>query len=72
MKKLVMELENVTCPSCAKKIQDALRETSGVDEVSVLLNTSRVRVNYNENLVRKNKIAEIVTKLGYPVLNIKE
>lgn len=71
MKKLTLQLEQLTCPSCIKKIETALAKQEGVEEVNILFNASKAKVNYDESQLNSEKIIKIVTDLGYEVLNAK-
>ncbi|WP_353510411.1 heavy-metal-associated domain-containing protein [Intrasporangium sp.] len=63
--------EPFTCPSCVKKIEGALGRTPGVEDVSVLFNSNKVKVTFDEDTVSATELAEVVTGLGYPVLATK-
>lgn len=71
MKKAVYQLETLTCPSCIKKIEGVLGREEGVEEVKVLFNSSKVRAQYNEDVVSAEQLQEIIVNLGYPVLSAK-
>ncbi|MDO5671293.1 MAG: heavy-metal-associated domain-containing protein [Actinomycetaceae bacterium] len=63
--------EAFTCPSCVKKIESTVGRMEGVDEVSVLFNSSKVKVTFDDALVNADAISQTITKLGYPVLGVK-
>ncbi|HKX66902.1 MAG TPA: heavy-metal-associated domain-containing protein [Intrasporangium sp.] len=63
--------EPFTCPSCVTKIEGALGRTPGVEDVSVLFNSNKVKVTFDEDTVSATELAEVVTGLGYPVLATK-
>jgi copper chaperone CopZ len=63
--------EPFTCPSCVRAIEGALERTPGVQDVSVLFNSNKVRVTYDEDAVTATELAQVVTGLGYPVLATK-
>ena len=63
--------EPFTCPSCIKKIEGALGRIPGVRDVSVLFNSTKVKVSFDEAEVTAARLAEVVTGLGYPVLATK-
>ncbi|MCM3633454.1 MULTISPECIES: heavy-metal-associated domain-containing protein [Paenibacillus] len=71
MKKAVMQLEALTCPSCIKKIEGALSKMSGVDDVKCLFNASKAKVDFDDSKVTADQLKETVEKLGYEVLTIK-
>jgi len=71
MKKAVMQLETLTCPSCVKKIETALTKTAGVSEVEVLFNSSKVKVAFDETVINAEELDQLIQKLGYPVIKTK-
>ncbi|PIC70033.1 heavy metal-binding protein [Sporosarcina sp. P16b] len=71
MKKVVFLMEPFSCPSCVKKIEGALSRAKGVQRVKVLFHSSKVRVEFDESIVEANELQELISKLGYPVLNKK-
>ncbi|MFC0302415.1 heavy-metal-associated domain-containing protein [Virgibacillus soli] len=68
MKTIKMQLEPLTCPSCIKKIENAVGKMSGVEEAKVMFNSSKVKVNMNPEAVKENDIKETIEKLGYKVV----
>ncbi|PIC79349.1 heavy metal-binding protein [Sporosarcina sp. P18a] len=71
MKKVVFLMEPFSCPSCVKKIEGALSRAKGVQQVKVLFHSSKVRVEFDESIVEADELQELISKLGYPVLNKK-
>ncbi|WOV87182.1 heavy-metal-associated domain-containing protein [Sporosarcina oncorhynchi] len=71
MKKLVLNLEPLTCPSCIKKIEGALKRLDGISEAKVLFNSGKVRAEFDENKVSVEEIANTVSGLGYPIVSQK-
>lgn len=71
MKKVVFQLEALTCPSCVKKIESTLSKTEGVEEVKVLFSSSKVRAEFDEAKVNPEKLKNSIRKLGYDVLESK-
>ncbi|WP_438348079.1 heavy-metal-associated domain-containing protein [Paenibacillus sp. FA6] len=71
MKTMTFQLEQLTCPSCIKKIETALGNQDGVSEVKVLFTSSKVKVSYDENVVESVDVAKVISKLGFQILNSK-
>lgn len=71
MKKITFQLETLTCPSCIKKIEQALGKQKGISTVNVLFHASKVKVAYDEEAMTAFQIEEIIAGLGYPVLSKK-
>lgn len=70
MKKAVINLETLSCPSCLQKIEKAVKGLDGVekDSVEVLFNSSRVRTNFDSASISIEKIEKSIEDLGYPVI----
>lgn len=71
MKTVTFQLEQLTCPSCIKKIETAVAAKGGVSEVKVLFTSSKVKAGYDENRVDSAEVSKIISDLGYQILNTK-
>lgn len=60
--------EPFTCPSCIKKIENAVGRMPGVDSVDVAFNSSKVKVGFNSETTSADAIKKTIDGLGYPVL----
>ena len=70
MQKATIQLETVTCPSCMQKIENGVKSLDGVDKksIKVLFNSSKVRVEYDDEKVSIKDIENAIYKLGYEVM----
>ena len=70
MKSATIQLETLTCPSCMQKIEGALKSLEGIDKDStkVLFNSSKVKVDFDEDKVSIQEIEGAINKLGYEVI----
>jgi len=70
MKKASIQLETLTCPSCAQKIENAVKGTAGADKdsVKVLFNASKVKFEYDEEKAKLEDFTRAIEKVGYVVL----
>ncbi|MCU6711520.1 cation transporter [Paenibacillus sp. J5C_2022] len=69
MKNATIQLEALTCPSCIQKIEGAVKSLDGVDKesASVLFNSSRVKLSFDDEKVSIEEIENAIDKLGYEV-----
>lgn len=65
------QLETLTCPNCVVKIEGMMKKTKGISEGEVLFNTSRVRINFDEDILSSEDIIAKIEKLGFDVLGEK-
>lgn len=70
MQKATIQLETLTCPSCMQKIENGVKSVDGVDKksIKVLFNSSKVRVEYDDEKVSIKDIENAIDKLGYEVI----
>jgi P-type Cu+ transporter len=64
---LHLTVRGMTCENCARTIQTKLSRTPGVVHASVNLDNAEATVEYDNQLVQPNKIADAVRQLGYQV-----
>lgn len=69
MQKATIQLETLTCPSCMQKIENGVKSLDGVDKnsIKVLFNSSKVKVEYDDEKVSIKDIENTIDKLGYEV-----
>ena len=71
MSKIVMKLDELSCPSCMAKIEGALNTTNGVEIANVLFNASKVKAEFDDNQVTATDLVSKVEGLGYVVQKSK-
>jgi copper chaperone len=69
MQKAIIQLETLTCPSCAQKIDRAVKSLEGVDKesVSVSFNSSKVKLDFNDEKISVKDVENAIIALGYEV-----
>ncbi|MFY9214227.1 MAG: heavy-metal-associated domain-containing protein [Tissierellaceae bacterium] len=69
MKQATIQLETLTCPSCMLKIEGAVKSLDGidVDSINVAFNSSRLKVNFDEDKISVEDIEAAIDKVGYEV-----
>lgn len=73
MKTATLQLETLTCPSCMQKIEGALKGIEGIaqDRVKIMFNSSKVRLEFDEEKSSIEEIERTITRLGYHVLKTR-
>lgn len=67
----IYQMETISCPSCIAKIEGMLKKTAGIRQSEVMFNTSRVKVEFDENVISSKEIKDKIEKLGYKILSEK-
>ena len=74
MKKAILQLETLACPTCMQTIEGAIKSVEGVDKdsVKVLFNASKAKANFDTSLTNIEEITNAVRAIGYDVLKASE
>jgi len=70
MQKATIQLESLTCPSCIQKVEGAVKSLDGVDKesVNVSFNSSKVKLNFDDEKLSVKDIENAISKMGYEVI----
>lgn len=60
-------LSGLNCPTCAAKLEKAVRATPGVTEAKVIFGAGSLNVEYDAAVVSYEKIADVVSRMGLAV-----
>lgn len=72
MKKVMMKLDGMTYPSCLTKIEKAVEETPGTDNIKVLFNAGKLKFVMDPTKTNSDEIKSAIEKMGYEVKGVKE
>ena len=72
MKKVMMKLSGMTCPSCLTKIEKAVDSLDGTDQIKVLFNAGKLKFIMDSDRVKAVNVKAAIEKMGYEVQGIKE
>ena len=72
MKKVMMKLSGMTCPSFLTKIEKAVDSLDGTDQIKVLFNAGKLKFIMDSDRVKAVDVKAAIEKMGYEVQGIKE
>lgn len=61
-----LKVQNMTCGSCVATITEALETVDGIESIDVSVTTGRSKVVFDPDQIGADKIAEMVTAVGFP------
>lgn len=65
-KKAVLEVQGMTCASCVRSIETALKQVPGIQKVQVSLLTERAEVYYDDQVIRDtHSIVDMIEDIGF-------
>lgn len=71
MKNITFKVDDFICPSCVQKIEKVMPTQKGVNEVKVLFNAAKVKINYDETIGNPEEYEAVLVKLGSDILSKK-
>lgn len=72
MKESILIVKGMDCPSCVNSIEQALRRTPGVSDVSVNLVAEKATVLHDESVLSPENLKGLIAGLGYDVSDATE
>ena len=72
MEKVMMKLSGMTCPSCLSKIEKAVDNLDGTDQIKVLFNAGKLKFMLDTDKTKTIDVKTAIEKMGYEVQGIKE
>lgn len=67
-----LNIEGMTCASCAQTVEKATRNLKGMQEANVNLATEKLNISYDESLLSVEEIQSTVAQVGYKALTGRE
>jgi copper chaperone len=69
MESLILNIEGMTCNHCVKSVKNSISSLSGVNNINVSLSENKVTLEYDKDILTKEKIISAITEEGYKVVN---
>lgn len=71
MQTVNFKMEAFGCPSCVNSIEKVLTNQNGVKKVKIKFFSSKVIIDFDETQIGAGQLEQVLTNLGYPVLDRK-
>ena len=65
MKKIILAIEGMTCSACSNGLEKYLNKQNGIINASVNLVMANATIDYDENILNKEKIEKYVKQAGF-------
>jgi copper chaperone len=69
MQQVTLNVEGMSCGHCVNSIEGNVGELKGVEAVKVHLDTGKVDVTFDSNVVSLKEITDVIEDQGYDVEN---
>ena len=68
MKKIILSIDGMTCSACSNGLEKYLNKQNGIFSVNVNLVMANAFIEYDEKILTKEKIEELIKKAGFKSL----
>ena len=65
-KETILSVDGMTCGSCVRHVEEALREIEGVGAIEVALKDGKVRVEHDPARATIDRLTAALGEAGYP------
>jgi len=65
----ILQVEGMSCASCASGIEATLQNAEGVTGARVNFASGKVYATYDNSIITREKLAELISEMGYRVVN---
>lgn len=69
MERVIFQLEQLTCPSCIKKIETGLILSPGVEDAFVFFKSCKAKVEYDSKQTNPESLKSVIKELGFSVIS---
>ena len=67
MENITLTINGMKCTGCSQRVERALKNTDGIKDASVDLESKKANISYNEDEISVKQIREIITDVGFEV-----
>ena len=67
MENIILKINGMKCTGCSQRVERALKNTDGIKDASVDLESKKANISYNEDEISVKQIREIITDVGFEV-----
>ncbi|MFH2028099.1 MAG: heavy metal translocating P-type ATPase [Nanoarchaeota archaeon] len=71
-KKIILQINGMTCASCVKTVEKALRKAEGISEANINFATEKANITYNSDKTNKKEIIRIIEDSGYGANDLED
>ena len=70
MKKIILEVEGMTCSACSNGLEKYLNKQNGVINANVNLVMANASIDYDENILNQEKLEKYIKQAGFKSLGV--
>ena len=67
MENIVLKINGMKCTGCSQRVERALKNTDGIKDARVNLETREANITYNKDEITYEQICETIVDTGFKV-----
>jgi copper chaperone CopZ len=67
MENITLTINGMKCTGCSQRVERALKNTDGIEDASVNLETREANITYNKDVITYDEICETIVEVGFEI-----
>lgn len=67
MENIILKINGMKCTGCSQRVERTLKNTDGITDASVNLETREANISYNKDEISIDEICNAITDVGFEV-----
>lgn len=67
MENIILKINGMKCTGCSQRVERALKNTDGIEDASVNLETREANITYNKDVITYDEICETIVEVGFEI-----
>ena len=67
MENIILKIKGMKCIGCSQRVEKALKNTDGIENVKVDLDSREANIDFNKEIITLKEICETIEDIGFEV-----
>ena len=67
MDSIIIKINGMKCTGCSQRVERTLKNTDGIKDASVNLETREANITYNKDVITYDEICETIVEVGFEI-----
>ena len=67
MENIILKIKGMTCTGCSQRVEKALKNTDGIENAKVDLDSREANIDFNKEMITVEEICETIEDVGFEV-----
>ena len=67
MENIILKIKGMKCIGCSQRVEKALKNTDGIENVKVDLDSREANIDFNKEIITLKEICKTIEDIGFEV-----